>query len=141
MVLAGGEVADVRVALHRAALGVHQHREHRLDVGRVGGQRRRRAGRPVVELLHVVRQLAAQLVDARHQGLEVVAVLDAGHLGDLLDALAFEPDQVGPQDRVVGRGGRAEECTGAGGGSTQSGTAVALRPQRVPMRLIQSLGA
>jgi hypothetical protein len=83
VVLARREVADLRVPANRATLGVDEHREHRLDVGGIGRQRRRRAGRLVMELVHVCRQRAAQLVDPWDQRLEVIAVLDARRLGDL----------------------------------------------------------
>src|SRR5579884_4003860 len=61
----------------------------------------RRAGRHVMEGLHVVRNLTSQFVDARDQCFKVVAVFNAGVFGDFLQTLAIQADQVHPQDGVI----------------------------------------
>src|SRR5262245_15462821 len=96
-VLAESEGANVLVGTDGAAFGFDQDREQILErgagrrlaalqaVGEVGVG----AAGDVGEAANVAGQLAAQLVDARHQSLEVVAVLDAGVLDDLLEAFAI----------------------------------------------------
>ena len=69
--------------------------------GRVG----RWAGRDVVEVVHVARQRAAQLVDARDQGFEMIAILDACVLGDRLEPLTLQANQVHAKDGVENAGG------------------------------------
>ncbi len=59
----------------------------------------------VGEAADVARQFPAQFVDPRHERLEVVAVLDASVLDDLLHPLPFHPDGGDAQDGVVVEGG------------------------------------
>ncbi len=89
-------VADCGVALDRAALSIDQHREHGLNFRWVLRQVGRWAGRNVVEVVHVARQRAAQLVDAWNQRLEVVAILDTCILGNSLDSLTLQANQIDP---------------------------------------------
>ena len=103
------ERADVAVRPDGAPLRLDQHGEQVLQrrpgrrlaaleaVRQVGV----RAAGDVGEPADVPRQLAAQLVDAGHQRLEVVAVLDPGVLDDLLQPLPLHADRRHPQDGVV----------------------------------------
>ncbi len=54
-----------------------------------------------MEVDHAAGQLPSQLIDAGHQRLEMVAILDASVFGDFLEPLAFQPDEVHSQDGVV----------------------------------------
>ena len=47
-----------------------------------------------MEGVHVARQPAAQLVDARDERFKVVAILDAGIFSDGLQPLALQTDQI-----------------------------------------------
>src|SRR5207245_7739038 len=76
MVLAGGYVADVRVAGHRTTLRLHQHIEHGLDVGGILWQQGRRTRRDIVESIHIRRQFPAQFVDPRHKSFKMISVFN-----------------------------------------------------------------
>lgn len=80
--------------MHRTSLGVDQHLEHILDIGRVGWKKCRLAGGNVVEINHASRQVAAQFIDARDKGFEMVSIFDAGVFSDLFETLPFKADQV-----------------------------------------------
>src|SRR5919198_3785554 len=101
MVFTESHVTDLRVTAYGAAFGLDQDPEHRFDIGRVSRQRSRRTGRYIVEIHHAFRQLASQLIDARHQGFEMITVLDSRVLGDFLESFSFKPDQINPQYGVV----------------------------------------
>ena len=96
VVLTSGQVADVSIAPHCASLSFHQHGQHRLDIGRVFRQAGGGTSGAVMELHHALGQFATELVDARNQGLKMVAVFDSGGLGNLFDCLTLQSDQIHP---------------------------------------------
>lgn len=59
MILASSHVADGRVSADGTSLRLYQNIEHGLDVSGIAWQAGRRAGRTVMEIIHVVRQLPA----------------------------------------------------------------------------------
>ena len=83
VVLARSVIANGRVARDGAAFRTHEHLQHGIGVFGIFGQIGGRAGRDVMKGIHAVGQLAAQLVDARNEGLEVVAVLNPRVFRDL----------------------------------------------------------
>ena len=69
-----------------------------------------RATRDVREPADVARQGSTQLVDARRQRFEMIAVLDARVLDNFLQALAVKTDRVHAEDRVVIKSGEFGAC-------------------------------
>src|SRR5438105_7204138 len=100
MVLAEGQVADVRIPPHCTLLSGEQYLKHRLDVGRIGGERGGRTGGLVVEVDHVCWEFAAEFIDARHERLEVIAVLDPCILSNLFEPFYLKTNQVRPQYHI-----------------------------------------
>jgi hypothetical protein len=76
-------------------------------VFRISRELCRRACGNIVEFHHIRGKLPAQLVNARHQGFEMIAILDAGVLRDLLQTFAFKANEVYPQDGIVIKCGSA----------------------------------
>lgn len=106
MVFPSGVITNCCISRNLTAFRAHRHLKHGVDIRRVLRQVRRRAGRNIVERIHAVGQFSAQFVNAGDQGFKMVAVLDAGVLGDLFQPFTVESDQVDPQNSVVLIGGQ-----------------------------------
>jgi hypothetical protein len=84
VIFSGGQVANMGVPTDGAAFSFDQDREHGLYVGWIG-RAGRRAGRNIVKLT-MDSKLAAQLINARDQSFEMIAVFDAGSFGNFLES-------------------------------------------------------
>jgi hypothetical protein len=98
VVLSCRYVADVRVAPHRTPLGLEKDFQDRPDIPGILRKFCRGAGREVVEVDHVIGELAAKLVYPRDKGFKVVSILDPGCFSDLLDTFTLEIDKVEPEN-------------------------------------------
>ena len=63
-----------------------------------------------MEVDHVCGEFAAEFIDARHERLEVIAVLDPCILSNLFEPFALQTNQVRPQDRIVIIGRELRRC-------------------------------
>jgi hypothetical protein len=84
MVLTERHVADFGAGAHGATLGFDQNREQRIHVLWIRRKEGVRAAGDVGELADVARQSAAQLINARSEGFEVIPILNASVFNDLL---------------------------------------------------------
>ena len=101
VILAKGHIAYFCIAQDRALLGLHQHLQHGVYVLRISWELCRRACGNIVEFHHIRGKLPAQLINARHQSFEMIAILDAGVFRDLLQTFAFKANEVYAQDGII----------------------------------------